>query len=84
MSPTEFIRLFFVQSFQARVFDKPNVKVNAGGGNLNFTWNVAGAGLQSTTNLADPTSWTPVSDATNSPYVIPMPTSGTKFYRVGL
>ncbi len=77
-------KTFLLQSFQARVFDKPNVKVNAAGGNLNFTWNVAGAGLQSTTNLSDPTSWTPVLDATNSPYGIPVPTSGTKFYRIGL
>ena len=77
-------KTFLLQSFEARVFDKPNVKVNAAGGNLNFTWNVAGAGLLSTTNLSDPTSWTPVSDATNSPYVIPVPTSGNKFYRIGL
>ncbi|HLX70397.1 MAG TPA: hypothetical protein VKV04_12285 [Verrucomicrobiae bacterium] len=77
-------KTFLLQSFEARVFDKPNVKVNAAGGNLNFTWNVAGAGLQSTTNLSDPNSWTPIANATNSPYVIPITNSGSKFYRIGL
>jgi hypothetical protein len=77
-------KTFLLQSFEARVFDPPNVKVNVAGTNLNFAWNVAGAGLQSTTNLTTPNSWTPVSDATNSPYVIPVSASGNKFYRIGL
>jgi hypothetical protein len=73
-----------VDSFQARVFDPPTVKVSAGGGNLTFTWNVAGAGLQSNTDLNNPTGWVNEGGATTSPYVIPIPTSGTKFYRIGL
>ena len=73
-----------VDSFQARVFDPPTVRVSAGGGNLTFTWNVAGAGLQSNTDLNNPAGWVNEGGATTSPYVIPIPTSGTKFYRIGL
>ncbi len=71
-----------VDSFQARVFDSPKVKSAIGGGNLTLTWNVAGASLQSNTSLNNPAGWTNVSGT--SPYVIPMPTSGTRFYRIGL
>ena len=77
-------KTFILQSFKARVFDAPNVKISAASTNLNITWNVAGAGLLSSTNLSDPNSWTPVLDATNNLYVIPVPTSGNKFYRIGL
>jgi hypothetical protein len=73
-----------VDSFMARVFDQPTLKVTAGGGNLTFTWNVAGAGLQSNTDLNNPAGWVNEGGATTSPYVIPIPTSGTKFYRIGL
>ncbi len=73
-----------VDSFQARVFDPPTLKVSPGGGNLTFTWNVAGAGLQSNTDLTNPNGWTPVGGATASPYVIPIPTTGNNFYRIGL
>jgi hypothetical protein len=73
-----------VDSFKARVFKAPTVSVNAAGGNLTFNWNIAGAGLQSNTNLANPSGWTNVVGAASSPYVIPIPTSGSKFYRIGL
>jgi len=74
-----------VSNFVARVFDPPGMKVNQAGGNLTFTWNVAGAGLQSNTNLLNPASWTPVPNTigTNT-YVIPTPVTGAKFYRIGL
>jgi hypothetical protein len=77
-------RLVLVDSYKARVFNSPTVKVGASGGNLTFTWNVAGAGLQSNTNLSNPNGWTTVAGATTSPYVIPIPTTGNKFYRIGL
>jgi hypothetical protein len=77
-------RLVLVDSFKARVFNAPSVKVGTTGGNLTFTWNVAGAGLQSNTNLSNPNGWVPVVGATSSPYVIPIPTTGNNFYRVGL
>jgi len=76
-------KTFSVDSFKARVFDAPKLNVASGGGNLTFTWNVAGGGLQSNTDLSNTAGWTPVAGAT-SPYVIPIPTSGGKFYRIGL
>ena len=77
-------RLVLVDSFKARVFNAPSVKVGTTGGNLTLTWNVAGAGLQSNTNLSNPNGWIPVVGATSSPYVIPIPATGNNFYRVGL
>src|SRR6185436_10714928 len=68
-----------VDQFIARVFDPPSVKATPGGGNLTVTWNVAGATLQSNTNLLNPAGWTTVT--TTSPYVIPQPKTGTLFYR---
>ena len=74
-----------VSTFKARVFDPPTLKVAAAGGNLTFTWNVAGAGLQSNNNLLNPAGWTPVGGTigTNT-YVIPIPTTGNNFYKIGM
>jgi hypothetical protein len=74
-----------VSNFTARVFS--GIKVNAAktGGNLTIGWNVAGpVTLQSNTNLLNPGGWTTVGTFTNSPFSIPVPTSGQKFYRLSL
>jgi hypothetical protein len=70
-----------LDGFTARVFNPPNLNVASGGGNLTFTWNVAGAKLQSNTSLSNSNGWTNVTNATNSPFVISLPASGNKFYR---
>ena len=72
-----------VSNFTARVFKGIQLKASRGGGNLTFSWNVAGpTGLQSNTNLANPAGWVPVPGATNSPFVLPLSTTGQKFFRV--
>ena len=71
-----------LDSFKANLFTGPKLNVAAGGGNLTFTWNVVGAGLQSNTDLSNPNGWTAVPSASASPYVISIPTSGSKFYRI--
>jgi hypothetical protein len=52
-----------------------------------FTWDTAGVNgagtvLESNTNLDNPNGWIPVSGASASPYVIPIPASGSVFYRI--
>ena len=64
-----------VNGFSASLFI-PKLGVVAGGGNLTFTWNVVGTGLESNTNLSNPNGWTAVPGASASPFVIPIPTSG--------
>jgi hypothetical protein len=71
-----------VNGFTASLFTGPKLSVTRTGGNLTFNWNVVGAGLQSNTNLANPNGWTNEAGAATSPYVIPVPASGTKFYRI--
>jgi len=71
-----------ITTFSASLFTGPKLNVAKAGSNLTFSWNVISAGLQSSTNLADPNGWTPVTGATASPYVIPVPTSGSRFYRI--
>jgi hypothetical protein len=70
-----------VNGFSASLF-VPKIKVAVGGGNLTFTWNVVGTGLQSSTNLSNPSGWTPVAGASTSPYVIPNTGTGIRFYRI--
>lgn len=70
-----------VNGFSASLFI-PKLGVVAGGGNLTFTWNVVGAGLQSNPNLSNPNGWTAVPGASASAYVIPIPTTGSMFYRI--
>jgi hypothetical protein len=67
--------------FSTSLFAGPKLTLKSQGGNLTFNWNVVGAGLQSSTNLTTG-GWTSVAGATVSPYVIPIPTSGNKFYRI--
>jgi hypothetical protein len=71
-----------VDSFSANLFSGPKLDITRTGGNLTFKWNVAGAGLESNTNLANASGWTPVSAAVASPYVISVPASGSTFYRI--
>ena len=71
-----------VDSFRASLFTGPKLNVTASSGNLTFTWNVVGTGLESNTDLSNPTGWTAVPSASASPYVISIPTSGSKFYRI--
>lgn len=74
-----------VSNFAARVFDGIRVTALANGGNLIISWNVAGpVTLQSNTDLLNGNGWTTVGTFTNSPYVIPLPTSGQTYYRLGL
>ena len=61
--------------------------IAATNGNLMFTWDTAGVNgagtvLESNTNLDNPNGWIPVSGASASPYVIPIPASGSVFYRI--
>ena len=56
-------------------------------GNFVFIWNIAGVNsagtmLESNTNLDNPNGWVPVSGAGASPYIIPIPGSGSVFYRI--
>jgi hypothetical protein len=56
-------------------------------GNLLFTWdnagiNSAGTVLESNTNLDNFNGWVPVACAGASPYTLPIPASGSVFYRV--
>jgi regulation of enolase protein 1 (concanavalin A-like superfamily) len=71
-----------VNGFSASLFTGPKLTLAPVGGNLKFTWNVIGAGLQSNPNLSNPAGWTPVAGASASPYSIPTPTSGSMFYRI--
>ncbi|HZI32806.1 MAG TPA: immunoglobulin domain-containing protein [Candidatus Binatia bacterium] len=71
-----------VSRFKASLFAAPKLNISTGGGNLTLAWNVIGAVLESSTNLSDPNGWTPVSGAGASSYVISIPTSGSKFYRI--
>lgn len=71
-----------VNGFTASLFTGPKLTVQSGGGNLTINWNVVGRGLQSNTNLLNSAGWTPVAAATASPYVIPVPKTGTLFYRI--
>jgi len=68
-----------VNGFTASLY-VPKLNVAMGGGNLTFTWNIVGLGLESNTNLINPSGWTPVAGA--SPYVIPITRTGTRFYRI--
>jgi hypothetical protein len=70
-----------VNDFTASLF-VPKLKIAQGGGHLTFTWNVVGAGLESNTNLSNPSGWTPVAGASASPYVIPITGTGARFYRI--
>jgi hypothetical protein len=71
-----------VNTFSASLFTGPKLNIAQTGNNLSFTWNVVGAGLESTTNLADPNSWAPVAGTATSPVVISLPATGNKFYRI--
>ncbi len=71
-----------VNGFTARLYTGPKLNLVSGGGNLTFTWNVIGAGLESNTDLSNPNGWAPVVGASTSPYVISLPTSGNRFYRI--
>ncbi len=71
-----------ITTFSASLFAGPKLSVARFGNNLTFSWNVVSAGLQSNANLANPNGWTPVAAATASPYVAPIPSSGSLFYRI--
>src|SRR5262249_36257746 len=73
-------KIFSVDNFTARVFDPPNLKINKSGGNAVLTWNVAGALLQTNSDLTNPSGWGTVPNAT-SPFTVTGPLTGTKFYR---
>ena len=71
-----------LDNFSASLFAGPQLNVQKTGGNLTFIWNVVGAGLESNTDLSNPNGWTPVAGANTSPYVISIPTTGIRYYRV--
>jgi len=71
-----------VNSIKASLFAGPKINVAKTGSNLTFTWNVVSAGLQSSTNLTNPNGWTLVPGTAAGPYVVAVPTSGNKFYRI--
>jgi hypothetical protein len=52
-----------------------------GGTELRFEWIIPGVVLQQNTNLANPSGWTDVPGATNSPFVVPF-SSAQKFFRL--
>lgn len=70
-----------VNGFSASLY-VPKLNVAKTGSNLTFTWNVVGSGLESNPNLSNTNGWTPVAGVTASPYVIPIPASGSMFYRI--
>ena len=71
-----------VNGFTASLF-VPKLNIATGGGHLTLTWNIVGAAaLESSTNLSNPSGWTPVAGASTSPYVIPITGTGTRFYRI--
>jgi hypothetical protein len=47
---------------------------------LTFTWNATGGSLEFNTNLDNPNGWIMMTNS--SPYLIPLPISGSGFYRV--
>jgi hypothetical protein len=72
-----------VSNFTARVFKGILLNVNRVGGNLNFSWNVAGpTGLQSNTDLANPNGWVTVPGVTTNSFVMPLPQATRTFFRV--
>jgi hypothetical protein len=72
-----------VSNFTARVFKGLQLKVARVGGNLNFSWNVAGpTGLQSNTNLTNPNGWVAVPGVTTNSFVLPLSQAGAKYFRV--
>lgn len=71
-----------VDAFSVSLFVGPKLNVALGGSNLTFTWNVVGAGLESNTDLSNPNGWSPVVGANASPYVMSVPTTGNRFYRI--
>jgi hypothetical protein len=71
-----------LDTFTAMVFTGMKVSASASGGNLSISWNAVGARLEENTSLANPAGWTTVTAATTSPYVIALPTTGLKFYRI--
>jgi hypothetical protein len=71
-----------VNQLSASLFAGPKLNIAKTGSNLTFNWNVVGAGLESNTNLSNPNSWQTVAGASASPYVVSIPASGAKFYRI--
>jgi hypothetical protein len=72
-----------VNNFSARVFKGLQLKVARVGGNLNFSWNVAGpTGLQSNTSLTNPNSWVAVPGVTSNSFVMPIPSTSPTYFRV--
>jgi hypothetical protein len=61
--------------------------MTATNGNLVFSWetpgvNGAGTVLECNTNLDNSYGWVPAAGAGASPYTIPIPASGSVFYRI--
>jgi hypothetical protein len=74
-----------VSNFSARVFKGVKLNARRSGSNLMLDWNVAGPSrLQSNTNLTNPNGWIAVPGATNSPFIMPLPSTGGKFLRVAM
>lgn len=72
-----------VNGLTASLFTGPKLTITPTSGNqLTFKWNVVGAGLQSNANLSNPNGWTTVTGAVTSPYVLPVPASGSMYYRI--
>lgn len=71
-----------VNGLSASLFTGPKLNVAMSGNNLILTWNVLSSGLQSNTNLANPNGWVPVVGATQPSYSVPLPASGSLFYRI--
>jgi len=71
-----------VNSISASLFTGPRLVAAKTGSNLTLTWNVVSSGLLSNTNLANPNGWTPVTGATTSPFVTPIPKTGNLFYKI--
>lgn len=72
-----------VNGFGASLFSGPQLSIGSDGSNLTLNWNVIGSGLESNTDLANSSGWTPVAGTANTDhYVVPLPATGSMFYRI--
>jgi len=72
-----------VSQFSARVFKGLRLNVTRVGGNLNFSWNVAGpTSLQSNTSLTNANGWATVPGVTTNSFVMPLPQASQMYFRV--
>ncbi len=75
-------KIFNVDQFETRVFNKATLNAHVNGANLDFDWNVVGSGLEQNTDLSNPAGWTPVPGTATSPASVPLSSASQKFYRI--